>query len=260
MALEANIPTAAEDAAAQAKAKAAAEAAKAKPAAPAAQPCKACKSKCAKLYEENKKKIDKAKENLTDQQKADLAKFQQNYADHQAQYQSVADQTGIPPELVAALHYRESSSNFNTYLAQGDPLGAPPVHVPNDGPTFQKGEWDKAAANILNSKGKKACQNALGITKDTKDRAALAAYAEGYNGTGYTDYHPNVNTPYVYSGTDQYSTGKYGSDGHFDANLTDQQLGTLPLVDSITPPDPPYPDSTLIPPKGSNLYIPAGSG
>lgn len=239
---------------AKGKASAAAAKAQAKPSAPPTQPCKACNSKCAQLYEKHKKQLEDEKTKLTKAQQADVDKFKANYQAHKAEYQSVADQTGVPPELVAAIHWRESSGNFGTYLHQGDPLGKPPVHVPTDIPTFQKGEWDKAAANALNNKGKKECQDALGMNKDTKDRAAMAAYAERYNGLGYNN--KGVASPYVYSGSNQYSAGKYVKDGVYSPTAVDQQVGVIPLVDSISG-DGPFLDSRYIPTPDSPLYNPA---
>lgn len=232
----------------------AADKAKKKPGLSATQTCAACNQKCAKLYEKHKKKVDDLKDNLTKKQAADLEKFKANYEAHKADYQSVSDQTDVPPELVAAIHWREGSGNFGTYLHQGDPLGKAPVNVPTNIPTFQKGEWDKAAAHALNTKDKKECQKVLGMTKDTKDRAAIAAYAERYNGTGYDK--KNVPSPYVYSGTDEYTSGKFVKDHVYSPTAVDKQLGVMPMVDSIMPSSDPYPDSTLYPTEDSPLYVP----
>src|SRR6476620_8735097 len=39
-----------------------------------------------------------------------------------ARYQGVETKTGVPWCMVAVIHQREASQNFNTQLAQGDPL------------------------------------------------------------------------------------------------------------------------------------------
>lgn len=219
---------------AKAKAKAAAgKAKKKKKPKKVPKACKNCKAKtCKELYEKHQEELKEAKPSeLNATQKADLAKFQKNYAQNIDRYQAVSKEVNMPSEWIAAIHWRESTGNFGTYLHQGDPLGKPAVNVPNNIPTFQKDEWDKAAAHALNMK--KKCREELGIDKDTKDRAKLAAYSEQYNGLGYSHYH-NQNSPYVYSGLDSYSVGKYTSDGSFSGTAVDQQLGTVTLVDSIT--------------------------
>ncbi len=267
MALQANLPDPAQEAA-QAKAKAAADKAKARAAATPVQPCKACNNRCKELYEKHKDKIAKAKEKLTPQQQRDLDAFTKHYEANKGIYQSISDQTDIPPELIAVQHWREGSGNFNTYLTQGDPLGRPPRQVPTDWydpvtgkksqfPTYQKGEFEKAAVKGLDDKLNRDCQKALGITKDTKDKAAMAAYLERWNGTGYTDH--NHTNPYIYSGTDQYTQGKYVKDHKYSPTAIDGQLGAIPMLNSILPQDPPYLDDTNIPPKDSTLYNPAKS-
>ena len=89
----------------------------------------------AKIEEAKNKKAESSldfdfEENMTDSQKAELAQFKNNFEQNKQRYQAVADKTGIPAELIAALHWRESSGNFNTYMHNGDPLGSPTVHYP----------------------------------------------------------------------------------------------------------------------------------
>ncbi len=42
----------------------------------------------------------------------------------------VAEKTGVPWELIGAIHFRESSLDFNKCLHNGDPLGQKTVRVP----------------------------------------------------------------------------------------------------------------------------------
>jgi lysozyme family protein len=192
--------------------------------------CAKCKKKtCDQLYEKHKKTIDKAKEN--GKFKGDIAAFKKHYEANKSRYEAVADQTGVPAPLIAAIHWREGSGNFGTYLHQGDPLGKPPTHVPTNIPTFGKNEWEKAAAHAINQK--KACRDALKMDKNTTDRAKMAAYAERYNGLGYDN--KGVTSPYVYSGTDAYSSGKYVADHVYSSSAVDKQVGVIPLVDSVSP-------------------------
>jgi len=135
----------------------------------------------------------------------------------------------MPAELIAALHWRESSAHFDTYLHQGDPLGRPAVNIPNDIPVFY--EWEEAAIHALTMQYHKSRQEDLEITADTKNPNALASYAESYNGLGY--YNRQMASPYVYAGTDQYTSGKYVADGSFNRNVVDQQLGVMPMLGAI---------------------------
>lgn len=170
-----------------------------------------------------------ARTRLSPTQQADMTRFQQNYQANRGRYEEVARRTNMPPEMIAALHWRESNGNFNTYLHQGDRLGRPAVNQPRNIPVFHN--WEDGAAHALGQK--RATQEALGITRTTTDPAKLAAYAETYNGLGY--HGRGVPSPYVYAGTDQYQRGKYTSDGRYNARHVDQQLGVIPMLRAITP-------------------------
>ncbi len=180
------------------------------------------------VYDKHAKVVDKLKYKLHGTQSSDLKSFYKNWQKNKARYQAVAAKTGIPAELIAALHWRESTANFNTYLHQGDPLGKKAVHVPRNIPLFHK--WEDAAVHALTMK--RSIQKKLGITANTTDMAAIATFAEYYNGLGY--HNRGSSSPYVYSGTDQYKRGKYVADGRYSKTHRDNQLGVVPMIMYIT--------------------------
>jgi len=157
----------------------------------------------------------------------DLENFYANWQANRARYEAVAARAGVPAQLVAAIHWRESTGNFNTYLHQGDRLGRPAVHVPRDIPVFH--EWDEAAVHALNMKS--TLREAMNITQHTTELAALATYAEYYNGLGY--HYRGKPSPYVFSGTDQYSRGKFVRDGVYSSVTRDRQLGVMTMIQYI---------------------------
>jgi lysozyme family protein len=71
----------------------------------------------------------------------------------------------------------------------------------------------------------------LDIDNSTQEMAALATYAEYYNGLGYS--YRDKPSPYVWSGTDQYKRGKYVSDGRYSAWAKDGQLGVVVMIQGI---------------------------
>lgn len=166
---------------------------------------------------------------LTAVQENDMRLFLQNWEKNKHRYEEVSAATDMPAEMIAAIHWRESSAHFNTYLHQGDPLGKPAVNVPNNIPVFY--EWEEAAIHALNMQYHKNRQENLEIEKDTKNPNALATYAETYNGLGY--FNRDEPSPYVYSGTDQYMSGKYVSDGRYNSRAVDQQLGVMSLLGAL---------------------------
>src|SRR5258708_11519711 len=67
-----------------------------------------------------------------------------------ARYQAVEKKSGVPWPIIAVIHLRESSQNFNTQLAQGDPLSSVSTHVPrNQGPYYGSDAWERAAGRAL---------------------------------------------------------------------------------------------------------------
>ena len=179
------------------------------------------------VYDANEERAEDWKEKLSKQQQSDLDDFYDNWEKNKSRYETVAAETGIPAALIAALHWRESTGDFTTYLHQGDPLGKKAVHVPKDIPLFHK--WEPAAEHALDLK--KSIRDDLSITEDTTDLAALATYAEYYNGLGY--YNRDKPSPYVWAGTDQYTRGKYVSDGRYSSVTKDKQLGVVAMVQHI---------------------------
>ena len=164
---------------------------------------------------------------LSETQMRNVELFQRHWERNQSRYENVAAQSDVPAKLIAALHWRESSGNFSTYLHQGDPLGRPAVNWPNNIPVFH--EWEEAAIHALNMK--RYNQRELGITQHTDNFAQVATYAEVYNGLGY--HNRGRQSPYVYAGSSPYVSGKYVADGRFDRNHVDQQVGVVPLMGSI---------------------------
>ena len=164
---------------------------------------------------------------LSEGQLRDMRRFQENWLTNQYRYQAVSSLTNVPAELIAALHWRESTGNFGTYLHQGDPLGQPAVNWPTNIPVFDR--WEDAAVHALNMK--RGLQSQLQMTADTTSTPTIATYAEAYNGLGYQ--YRNIPSPYVYSGTNQYTSGKYVRDGVFNGSAVDTQLGVLPMVGAI---------------------------
>lgn len=166
---------------------------------------------------------------LSPVQENDMRLFLQNWEKNKHRYEEVSAATDMPAEMIAAIHWRESSAHFNTYLHQGDPLGKPAVNVPNNIPVFY--EWEEAAIHALNMQYHKSRQDDLEINQDTRNPNALGTYAETYNGLGY--FNRDTSSPYVYAGTDQYMSGKYVSDGRYNERTVDQQLGVMTMLGAL---------------------------
>ena len=182
------------------------------------------------VYEQHSERTPAMMVGLSESQMYDMRLFMENWQRNKYRYEIVSRSTKMPAAVIAAIHWREASGNFNTYLHQGDPLGRPAVNHPRNIPVFY--EWESAAIHALSQDYHKQNQNELEIDQDTQNPNAIATYAEAYNGLGY--YQRGKPSPYVYAGTDQYSQGKYTSDGSYDPSAVDQQLGVMSMVGAIS--------------------------
>jgi lysozyme family protein len=126
-------------------------------------------------------------------------------------YQAVEARTGVPWFVIAVIHERESSQNWFASLAQGDPWNRVSVHVPAGRGPFKS--WEEAATDAL-----VGCAPYLARNKDWSIGGALTKL-EQYNGLGYAAR--GIPSPYVWSGTDQYKSGKYVRDGVYDSGAVD---------------------------------------
>ena len=158
----------------------------------------------------------------------EFAPVAKRLVDAKARYKVVEKATGVPWFFIAVTHQRESSQNWNRSLAQGDPWDQKSTHVPaGRGPFIS---WEAAAIDALT-----ACSPYAARNKDWS-AAGTMTMLEQYNGLGYAN--KGRPSPYVWSGTDQYVSGKYVADGVYDPNAVDRQLGCAGLIMAMMKLDP----------------------
>lgn len=150
---------------------------------------------------------------------AQAAKIQAN----RARYEKVSKQTGVPWDVIAVIHYRESSGSFAGVLHNGEKIigtGKKTTLVPKGRGPFST--WEDAAVDALMN-----CHPFAGKNKDWSIAGTLDIL-ERYNGLGYRN--KGLPSPYLWAGTDQYLKGKYVADGVYDPNHVDQQLGVAAIL------------------------------
>lgn len=157
--------------------------------------------------------------NLSNAQKVSLAQFKDKYEANKQKYDAVSAKTGVPPELIAAIHYRESGGDFSTYLHNGEKLGKPTTKVPA-GKLFY--DWESAAIDALSEK------NPQGLNSFSD----CLAFAERYNGLGYRK--KGVNSPYVFAGTNKQQAGMYVADHVFNPDAIDKRLGIAAIMHGLS--------------------------
>jgi lysozyme family protein len=140
-----------------------------------------------------------------------------------SRYQNVSNQTKVPWYVIAVIHERESSQNWNDSLAQGDPWNQISVHTPKGRGPFSS--WETSAVDALEN-----CSPYAAKWTDWSI-GGLLTLLEEYNGLGY--FFHGVPSPYIWASTDQYKSGKYVADGQFDPNAVDQQMGCAALLKTM---------------------------
>jgi len=136
-------------------------------------------------------------------------------------YRLAQNKSGVPWAVIAAIHSLEASLNFNTHLHNGDPLSQKTTHVPKGRPPGNPPfTWEASAADALQNNG-------VTIWQEWTIPGALFVL-ERYNGAGYNK--KRLNSPYLWSFSNQYTKGKFVEDGKFDANAVSKQCGAALLL------------------------------
>jgi lysozyme family protein len=139
---------------------------------------------------------------------------------NKARYQSIETRTGVSWLFIAVSHYRESSQNFARSLAQGDPWNKVSVHVPAGRGPFAS--FEDAAVDALVDCAPHAAENT------DWSIGGMLTLLERFNGLAYAN--AGRPSPYVWSGTDQYTIGKIVVDHGPIEPIVDKQLGCAGLI------------------------------
>lgn len=159
---------------------------------------------------------------ITPNKSADVDACVNRIVANRPRYEAVAAKTSVPWYFIGIVHNMEGSCNFTTHLHNGDPLTARTVQVPKG---FPKGSnppftWEDSAEDALRFK-KFDSQSDWTVP-------AILFQLEAYNGFGYRPR--GINSPYLWSASNQYSKGKFTADGHFDPTAVSKQIGAAVLL------------------------------
>jgi len=152
------------------------------------------------------------------QRKKDIEAAASRVLAGRGRYQSVASALGaIPWYVIGVINELESTSKFTTHLHNGDSLSDRTVHVPSGRPPggTPPFTWEQSAQDAL------TMQNFDRFTDWSLSR--ILHRLEGYNGFGSRAH--GVFTPYLFSGCQHFTKGKFTADGRFDPNAPSSQIG-----------------------------------
>jgi len=161
--------------------------------------------------------------------------------DNKVVYKAIEKQTGVPWFCIGIIHTREAGSvdvgRWLCCLHNGEKIigtGRKTRLVPADRGPFAT--FEEAAADAL--KG----------YKGTKWSVEFLAYTlEKFNGFGYRS--KGIPSPYLWGATNKQKRGKYVSDGVYDPNTMDSQVGGMAILKSMMDMD-----------KTINFNAPASTG
>ena len=138
-------------------------------------------------------------------------------------YDRVALDTKVPWFVIGIIHALEASFNFLAHLHNGDhPLTQRTRQVPAGRPLTwaPPSDWDWSAKDAL---------KLLGFTGKTDWNLERILFRfEAYNGFGYRN--TVVPTPYLWSFSNHYESGKFVADGRFNAKAKSQQCGAAVML------------------------------
>jgi lysozyme family protein len=140
-----------------------------------------------------------------------------------SRYLKVEKATGVPWWVVGVLHQMEAGGDFDRCLHNGDSIHRKTVNVPKGRGPFESFEASADDAIAFD-----------GLNKVTSWDAARVCYeVEKFNGFGYRRFHPDTLSPYLWSGTNHYTRGKYVSDGKWSSTAVSGQSGAMALIKRI---------------------------
>jgi len=164
---------------------------------------------------------------LNEEQYKVIYDFLEHYDKNEARYKAMEEKTGVPAYLIAAIHYREGSGSFDKYIHNGTMLGNEIDVWKKEGDGQEKitlYTWEDSVIDSMERQHPSSI-----IVKG--DYPTYLEFAEKYNGYGYRKN--NMKSPYIWSGTDTKLNGKFESDGIYNKNQEDKQLGIAVLLRAL---------------------------
>lgn len=142
-------------------------------------------------------------------------------------YKAIVNNTAIPWQFVGICHLMEGSCNFSKHIHNGDSLKDRTVQVP-------KGRPIEGNPPFTFEDSCKDWIELMGYDKINEWSVPQMLFLfESNNGFGYRKW--KVNSPYLWSQTNNYISGKYVADGKFDENAVSKQTGCAPILKRLLP-------------------------
>ncbi|WP_293787034.1 hypothetical protein [uncultured Pedobacter sp.] len=139
-----------------------------------------------------------------------------------------SENSGIPWYFIACVHYRESNSDFTRHLHNGDPLSGFTRQHPANRPKIDHGPpftFEESAVDALKLRG---------LDKETVwSLPKVILRLEQYNGIAKAYQRNNINSPYLWGGSNLYTKGGFPRDHVFSLDYVNKQIGTAVILKAM---------------------------
>ena len=139
-----------------------------------------------------------------------------------------SESSGIPWYFIACVHYRESNSDFTKHLHNGDPLSGFTRQHPANRPKISHGPpftFEESAVDALKLRG---------LDKETVwSLPKVLLLLEQYNGIAKAYQNNNINSPYLWGGSNLYTKGGFPRDHVFSLDYVNKQIGTAVILKAM---------------------------
>jgi lysozyme family protein len=144
------------------------------------------------------------------------------------EYLKVEKETKVPWYVVGCIHYMEAGLNFSKQIHNGESWSKKTTLVPVGlGPW---NSWEDAALDAMETLHLKMFKTlgffSWGIPE-------ICFCFESHNGWGYRKYHSHVKSPYLWSFSNHYDSGKYIADGKWSDTAVSKQMGAMTIIREI---------------------------
>jgi len=157
---------------------------------------------------------------------AEVEQAVQRILQYQNRYASIAAQSTVPWYVIAVIHNMECGLDFTKHLHNGDSLKRRTVNVPAGRPKIGQPPFTFEVSAL----------DALEYDKLTEwddwSIGGICYKLEGFNGWGYRAR--DINSPYLWSYSNLYTSGKYVADNKWSGTAVSSQCGAAVILRSMS--------------------------
>lgn len=155
---------------------------------------------------------------------ARIAKYRRNF-------ELAVTGTRVPWQFAGIIYFREDGLLFKGHPHNGDSLRRRTVNVPAGRPLPNPRE--ATGYSFMESFSDLIALKRWDLVP-VWNMPSLLYYFESNNGFGYRRLKKPIMSPYLWSGTNYYTSGKFVADGDYDPKTVDKQIGAAPLLRFLT--------------------------